>query len=57
LEEQQEKHRDAYNQAIGGLQLLDYLENIGGEQAISESTLESMLDARIQSIEPLTNGK
>lgn len=48
-----EKHRDAYNQALGGLQLLDHLEGLAGPGSVSEGQLEKMLDARIESIEPL----
>lgn len=47
-----EKHRDAYNQALGGLQLLDHLEGSAGG-VVSEGQLEKLVDARIESIEPL----
>jgi hypothetical protein len=56
LEAQVEKHRDAYNQALGGLQLLDHLEGTAGRESVSEGQLEKMLDARIQSVEPLEVG-
>lgn len=51
-----EKHRDAYNQALGALQLLDHLEGNAGRESVSEGQLEKMLDARIESIEPLEVG-
>lgn len=53
LEDQRDQHSNGYQQAIGALQLLDHLELLKEPEAITEAQLETMLDSKIQSIEPV----
>jgi len=57
LDAQVEKYRDAYNQAVGGLQLLDHLESTAEDEPLSQGKIEDLLDARLESIERVDHGK
>lgn len=53
LEDQRDQHWNAYQQAIGALQLLDHFGSLKEQGYITEAQLEIMLDSKIQLIEPV----
>lgn len=53
LEGTAEKHRDAYNQALGGLHVIDELMKKDAPQAMTEEELARSLGAQSLSFEPL----